>query len=238
MPTLGIIPARGGSKGVPRKNVRTVADQPLIAYSIRTALASSLLTRFVTSTDDDEIADVALRFGSPVLRRPPELGTDDTPVAAVMLHALEHAERDAGEHFETVVLLQPTSPVRTGSDVDAVITLLQNDAEADCVISVCPMDDVHPARMYHLGDAGRLDPIWPEWESEQRQHLPLVYYRNGALYAVRRDVLIRHRAVIAGSKLAYVMPRAELANIDDERDLMAADVVVRVWKEKVVWDGG
>src|SRR5438874_6705570 len=94
MRTLGVIPARGGSKGVPRKNVRLVAGEPLLAYSIVAARESTLLTSFLTTTDDDEIMDVARSLGSPVLRRPADLARDETPMVPVLLHALEHAERE------------------------------------------------------------------------------------------------------------------------------------------------
>lgn len=216
---------------MPRKNVRLVAGEPLIAYAIRAARESNLLTSFLTSTDDDEIAEVAIAHGSAILWRPPGLAQDDTPMVPVLLHALEFAEKAAGTAFDAIVVLQPTSPIRTGADLDAIISMLNEDRSVDTVISVCPMDDTHPARMYRTDADGRMDPLWPEWETARRQDLPAVFHRNGALYGVRRRGLVENRTVMGGVKKAYVMPRERLANVDDERDLLIADLLVREWKE-------
>lgn len=231
MRTLGLIPARGGSKGVAHKNVRLVAGEPLIAYAIRTAQASRLLTTFLTTTDSDDIAEVAHRYGSPILRRPSELARDNTPIVPVLLHALEYAERAAKTPYDAIVLLQPTAPIRTGEDVDAVISMLDRAPEVESVISVCPVEDAHPARMYRLEAEGWLTPVWPHWETAQRQALPAIYHRNGALYAVRRRLLVEQRTVMGARKQAYVMPREWQANVDDERDLLITDVLVRLWKQ-------
>lgn len=228
---LGVIPARGRSRGVRQKNVRVVAGEPLIAYAIRAARASRLLTAFLTTTDDDEIAEAARRCGSPVVRRPPELARDDAPIVPTLLHALEHAEGKAGMLYDAIVLLQPPAPIRTGEDIDAVIGILEKDPTVESVISVYPVGDAHPARMYRLDAEGGIEPLWPEWETAQRQDLPVVYHRNGAVYAVRRRFLVEQRTVMARRKKAYVMPRERLANIDDERDLAVADLLVRLWKE-------
>lgn len=231
MRSLGVIPARSGSKGVTNKNLRLVGGEPLVAYAIRTASESRLLTSFVTTTDGDEIAAVARRYGSPVLRRPAVLARDDTPIVPVILHALEHAEQESGAPFDAVVLLQPTAPIRTGEDVDAVIGILEKDPSVDSVISVCPVEDGHPARMYRLDADGWMAPLWPDLEAAHRQDLPPLVHRNGALYAVRRRFLVEQQSVMAPRKKAYVMPRERLANIDDERDLVITDALVRHWKD-------
>jgi len=231
MRVLGVIPARGGSKGVVNKNVRLVGGEPLIAYSIRAAQESGHLTDFLTTTDSENIARIAMGYHSPILMRPAGLALDDSPVVGVVLHALREAELEAGQPYDAVVLLQPTSPIRTGEDVDNVIAMLRDNPEIDGVISVCPMDDVHPARMYRLDGDEWMDPLCEELETARRQALPVVYYRNGALYAVRRSVVVDRRTLMAKRKKAYVMPREHLANIDDERDLVVTDALVRLWKE-------
>lgn len=230
MRTLGIIPARGGSKGVPRKNVRLLAGDPVIAYTIRAAQESLRLTTFITTTDDDEISDIARRYGSPVLSRPPELALDDTPMAPVLLHALENIEKNTGKLFDAIVLLQPSSPIRTGADIDAVIQMLEEDLSVHSIISVIPMDDVHPARMYRLEKDNLLVPLDSRWETVQRQKLPTVYYRNGALYACRRQLLVEHHMICGQRKKAYIMSREQSVNIDDEVDLLLADILVRRWR--------
>ena len=231
MRVLGIIPARGGSKGVPHKNLRLVGGEPLIVYAIRAAQQSRSLTTFLTTTDDDEIAEVARLHGAPALRRPPELAQDDTPMVPVLFHALTYAEQEAKAYYDAIVLLQPTAPIRTGEDIDAVIRILEKDSMVDSVISVCMTEDVHPARMYHLDEEGWMKSFNGEWETAQRQDLPTVHYRNGALYAVRRSVLVEQNTVMGKRKKGYVMPRTRLLNIDDERDFIIADVLVKAWKE-------
>lgn len=213
------------------KNVRLVAGEPLVAHSIRAASESSRLTHFLTSTDSEQIAAVASEYGSEVLIRPAHLAQDESPVVPVVMHALQEAEKRHDCQYDAIVLLQPTSPIRSGRDIDAVIAMLEEDPQVEGVISVCPMDDVHPARMYSLHDGDWMAPLSPEGETTQRQSLPVVYYRNGSIYAVRKSVLLEQRTVMARRKKAYVMPREWLANIDDERDLMIADVLLRAWKE-------
>lgn len=228
---LGVIPARGGSKGVLRKNLRLVAGEPLVAHAIRTAQESRRLAAYCVSTDDPEIAAVARALGAPVLDRPADLAGDESSIVPVLLHALGACASPTGDEPRLAVLLQPTAPIRTGADVDAVLRLFDDDPDLDSVISVCRVDDTHPGRMYHLGLGDTLQPFWPDWETARRQDLPPVYLRNGAIYAVTRDTLVRQRQVMGRRRKAYVMPAASLANVDSERDLLVVDVLVRAWKE-------
>lgn len=226
---LGVIPARTGSKGVVGKNLRPVAGEPLIGHAIRAARESRRLTTYLVTTDGPEIAEVARLRDCPVLMRPPELAADETPMPPVLRHALEHAEAEHGGLFEAMVLLQPTAPIRTGDDVDTVIGMLLDDPALDSVISVCPVEDEHPARMYELDAEGRMKPLWPDLEMTQRQELPPLYHRNGALYATRRRTLVGDGLIVGPRRRAYVMPRKYLVNIDDERDMKIAEVVVAEW---------
>ena len=230
MKVIGIIPARGGSKGVKKKNIRVVAGEPLIAYAIRTAKESTKLDYFVVTTDDPEIAEVAKQYGAPVIMRPKELAKDNTPMVPVVIHALEEVEKESEGDFDIVVLLQPTSPIRRGVDVDDVIKLFE-DSDVECVVSVCDVADMHPARMYRLTSSGFIVPFWPEFESLRRQDLPKVYYRNGTIYAIRTDVLKEQKTFMCNKKKAYIMPAKWMVNIDSERDLLIADVMVKLWKE-------
>ena len=221
---LGIIPARGGSKGVLRKNIRPVAGQPLIAYTIEAAQASRRLTHFVTTTDDAEIAALAESLGSPILVRPPELATDDTPMLPVVEHVLSVLEPTEGR-YDYVVILQPTTPQRTGEDIDAALALLI-ETRADSVVSVYQVADHHPARMYRLVE-GRLAPYEPEPPGRLRQELPLVYHRNGAIYACQRSLIEERGTLIGPDTRPYIMPRERSINIDDELDLAFADFLLR-----------
>lgn len=221
---IGIIPARGGSKGVPHKNIRLVADRPLIAYTIEAAKGSQLVTHFVVSTDDTEISLVAERLGSTVIMRPPELAADHTPMLPVVDHALRVLEPEMGR-YDYVVVLQPTSPLRTASDIDMALTLLIQSG-ADSVVSVYEVGDHHPARMYRLID-GRLVPYEQEPAHRLRQRLPAVYHRNGAIYACRREIIEEQGTLIGPDTRPYIMPRERSINIDDELDLAYADFVFR-----------
>lgn len=230
MRTLAIIPARGGSKGVKDKNIRIVAGKPLITYAIECANESSLLNKTIVSTDSPAIAEVVQSLECEIMMRPHELARDDTPIPPVLIHVLQELEKQ-GEHYDLVVLLQVTSPIRTGKDVDNVISMFKQSPDLESVISVVPMDDVHPARMYTLEDDQWMHPFLNKGEEARRQDLPVVYYRNGCIYAIRTKALLEKRSLMVKNKKAYVMHAHHLANVDDERDLIIADVLVRLWKE-------
>lgn len=224
MRIVGIIPGRGGSKGVTRKNTRLIAGEPLIAYTICAAQQSKLLTTFLTTTDDDEIAEVARLHGSPVLRRPSELAQDDTPMVQVVQHTLMTFEQARQAKFNYIVVLQPTVPLRTAEDIDHALNILIN-SKADSVVSVYKVFDHHPARMYRL-KGERLVPYAPEPLTRLRQELPPVYHRNGAIYACKRSI-IEDETLIGPDTRPYIMPRERSVNIDDELDLAFAEFLMR-----------
>jgi CMP-N,N'-diacetyllegionaminic acid synthase len=219
MRVLGIIPARGGSKGVPRKNVRMLGGKPLICHSIYAAKASKSVTHFLVSTDDAEIAQVAKSWGAEVLARPAELAQDKTPMPEVIHHVLK--ERGAG--FDIILLLQPTCPQRTGNDIDTALAGF-NDAQVQSVMSVYQVEDHHPGRMYKTQD-GRLAPLFPEWIAARRQDLPAIYHRNGAIYACRAEHFQRTGFLWDDRPFPYVMPRSRSLNIDDPFDFEIAEFI-------------
>ncbi len=227
---LAVIPARGGSKGIPGKNLRQVAGDPLVVHAVRVAQESKTLGAAVLTTDDPEIAEVGRAAGARVVMRPADLATDESPVALALAHALRAVEADGDGPFDAVVVLQPTAPLRSGAHVDEALRLLADHPEADSVVSVCAVEDLHPARMYRLGEGGGMEALWPEWERSHRQDLPAVYHRNGAIYVVRRRVLLDDGLVIGRAPVPYVMPAQLQANVDDERDLVVADALMRAWK--------
>lgn len=229
MKVLAIIPARGGSKGVPDKNIRIVAGKPLIAYAIECAQESRLINRIVVSTDSPIIAQTASDYGAEVLMRPSELAQDETPMPPVLLHVLQTLQEN-GENYDLVVLLQVTSPIRTGQDLDNVVEMFAFTPDLDAVISVVPMDDVHPARMYTLDEGQWMNPYIESGEEARRQDLPVVYYRNGCIYAIRPEILKDKKSLMVKNKKAYIMPAKWLANIDDERDVIIAEALINMWK--------
>ena len=224
MKLLCIIPARGGSKGVPRKNVRSVGGKPLIAWSIEAAQQSKRVTNFYVSTDDQEIAQVSKQYQAEVLNRPPEIAGDKTPMVDVILHALQECESQDSTTFDYILLLQPTAPMRIGSDIDEAIDLLVS-SEADSVVSVYQVEDAHPSRMYQIHD-GLLEAFCEEPAGSLRQDLPAVYHRNGAIYACSRRLLVEEQTLWGGRMVPYVMPKKRSANIDDETDLEFADFML------------
>ena len=228
MKILGLIPARGGSKGVKRKNIRLIDGKPLIHYTIEAAQQSILLTKFVVDTDDVEIAEVAKSINAPILMRPSALAHDQSSVVDVAIRIINHYE-SLNESYDVLVLLQPTSPIKTGINIDQAIELINQDT--DGIISVVAMEDTHPARMYNLNDAQNLIALYPDLETKRRQDLTPVYYRNGCIYVIKVAALKAQLTFMPVNKKGYVMPTAWLANIDDERDLIITEALVKAWKE-------
>lgn len=218
MRVLGVIPARGGSKGVPGKNIKPLGGVPLIGHTIAAAAGATLLTRTIVSTDDDVIASVAVSLGADVpFTRPAELATD----SARAIDVLQHAVAAVGGPYDAVVMLQPTTPFRTSGDIDGALELLEASG-ADSVISVVEVGGHHPARMKFLDGDRLVDPPYCEaYENQARQELEPMYLRNGAIYATRTAVL--ERGSLKGKDCrAWVMPARVSVNIDTEDDFRYA----------------
>ncbi len=228
MNVLAVIPARGGSKSVPRKNITPIFGRPLIAYTIDAAKRSKYITHFVLSSEDDEIISIAKKYGAPVpFKRPAELATDQAATLPVVQHALREMEARENIRFSFVVLLQPTTPMRQPEDIDAVLEKII-ETGADSVVSVCDVDAYHPARMRKIVDDRLVElPIREPREMARRQDLPRIYIRNGAVYAVRRDVLMNRNSMIGEVSRPYVMPVERSVNIDGKLDLLMAQLLMR-----------
>ena len=224
---IGVIPARGGSKGVPRKNIRPLAGKPLLAYTIEVALACPLITDVVVSTDDPEIRDIALQYGAqaPFLRTA-ELATDTALAIPTIQHAVREMEAKRGRPYDYVVMLQPTTPLRAADDLtQALIQLI--DSQADGIISVVHVDNWHPMKMKKFVNRWLVDYEKPPVENPPRQILPPVYMVNGAIYATRRDVFM-NRGTFQGERcLGYIMPPERSVNIDTEIDFIIAEHHIR-----------
>ncbi len=223
MKILGIIPARGGSKGVPGKNIKLLAGKPLIHYSIEAAIQSGLLD-VIVSTDDQSIIDSAKEAGAKVpFIRPQELATDTAQSIDVAIHALLQMERIENVQYDTIMLLQPTAPFRQASDIVACVDLLNSHQEADSVISVVDVNAHHPARMKFIEHGFLIDPPFCEtYENQNRQELTPMYIRNGAIYLTRRNTILK-KSYKGDKCLAYVMPEMRSANIDTLHDFELAE---------------
>jgi CMP-N-acetylneuraminic acid synthetase len=222
MKVLGLVPARGGSKGIPRKNIRLLGGRPLLAYTAVEALAARSLDRVMLSTDDDEIAAVGRELGLEVpFRRPPELAQDDTPGVAPVIHALDWLLQVEGYRPDAIMLLQPPSPLRRARHIDESVALLSHE-RADSVLSVCP-PDYHPYWMKAVRD-GLLVPFMAEGARyHSRQELPPVVRTNGAIYLARTAPFRRCASFELERTVPYPMSRDESVNIDDEFDWWLAE---------------
>jgi len=221
---LGVIPARGGSKGLRRKNLRTLAGKPLVAHAIEAARASRCLSRAIVSTDDEEIAAVARAWGGDVpFLRPARLGGDDVAQIDVVRHAVFAVEAESGARVDVVVLLQPTAPLRTADDIDATVALLlESGADAAFTVSEPLHDNPHVA--YTLDEGGRAHPLHPTGvAATRRQVLPRTYVRNGAVYAARRETIIGKHSFYGDDARAHVIPPERAINIDSELHLALAE---------------
>lgn len=227
MNALGVIPARGGSKSIPRKNITPLCGKPMIAYTIAAAQNSQRLTQFVVSSEDTGIIDVAKKYGAPVpFIRPTELATDDAPSLPVVQHAVIEMERTLGITYDYIVLLQPTTPLRLSEDIDRALDKLAATG-ADSVISVCDVGAYHPARMRQIVDDQLVElPTREPKEMLRRQDLPPVYIRNGAIYAVRRDVLMEKNSMVGKVSRPYIMPEERSVNVDSRLDLLLAEILL------------
>ncbi|MBX2916343.1 MAG: acylneuraminate cytidylyltransferase family protein [Cyclobacteriaceae bacterium] len=225
MNILGIIPARGGSKGVPGKNIKLLAGKPLLVHTIEQALASRL-SKVIVTTDDPQIAAVARQAGALVpFMRPAEWATDTAKSIDVAKHALITLEGMENKTYDAVMLLQPTAPFRSTDDINSSIDLLHADPTAESVISVVDVEAHHPARMKYLDNGLLIDPPFGEaYENQNRQELQPMYIRNGAIYLTRREVLLANS--YKGKKcLAWIMPTHRSVNIDTQDDFDYAEWV-------------
>lgn len=224
---LGVIPARGGSKSVPRKNIALLHGKPMLAYTIEAARGSQRLTHFVLSSDDPEIIAVGRQYGAPApFVRPAELATDEAPTLPVVQHAVQTMEALEKVTFAAVVLLQPTTPLRQAADIDAAVKKLFATG-ADSVVSVVDVGAFHPARMRAIVDDQLVDlPIREPKEMLRRQDLPPVYIRNGAVYVVRRSVLMEQNSMIGQVSRPYIMPPERSVNVDSRLDFLLAGLLL------------
>ena len=211
MTCLGVVPARGNSKSIPKKNLAPVCGKPLLWYTLDCAKRASRIDRLIVSTEDDEIAAVAEAEGVTVERRPDWLCQDDTSTLAVLQWHL----RQQDERFDSVLCLQPTCPLRRPEDIDGAIEFQQTTGCA-CIISVLLVEDEHPARMYRIGTDGRLRTLDPDLQQTRRQDLPRIYRRSGDIYLLSRN------AVELGKFFdiyPWVIQRERHCNVDGPLDL-------------------
>lgn len=223
---VGVIPARGGSKGIPRKNIKPLLGRPLIAYTIIPALQSRLLADVVVSSEDEEILSTAASYGAKVIRRPQELASDEASTIPVVLHALDAMENDGGVKYDAVMLLQPTTPLRRTGDIDGALQKLITTG-ADSIISVVQSPGINPEWMKYIVDDTLIDYDVSFSEMGPRQNFGKLYIRNGAIYAARTQGVRKYQSFKGGICRPYMMPESEWVNIDTPRDWALAEALMK-----------
>ena len=220
---LGIIPARGGSKGIQDKNIKALNGKPLIAYTIEAGLGSKLLTDMIVSTDSEKIKEVAETFGAKApFMRPPELSHDTALAIPTIQHAVSTFEDMMGFTYDYIIMLQPTAPLRLAEDIDKSLEQLIA-SDADSIISIVDVDNYHPIKMKSIENGLLKDYIDTGLENPPRQELPPVYIVNGAIYATKRDVFMNENTFKGKRCIPYVMSTERSANIDNITDFIVAE---------------
>ena len=228
---LAVVPARGGSKGIPRKNLQLLGGKPLVAHAVATGLAASLVDRVLCTTDDPEIADAARAAGAEVpFLRPAELAQDASEDWPVFMHVLAWLDREAAWTPDLVVNLRPTSPLRTPQHVDDAIRLLL-ETGADSVKAVC-LARQHPHKMWLRQADGRIEPYLKtpmrlsRGPDVPRAELEDIYWQNGVVDVTRRTVILEHRVMIGPHVAGLVTEPADSIDIDTPLDLALAELVL------------
>ncbi|OXB20782.1 acylneuraminate cytidylyltransferase [Flavobacterium tructae] len=228
MKILAIIPARGGSKGIPGKNIKLLNGKPLLAYTSEIALQSKYLTEVIISTDDAEISETAKELGLKVpFIRPQELAQDTTPTVDVIIHALKWYE-EQNIFFDAVCLLQVTSPFRTVEFLDAAINKFA-DQKSDSLVSVCRVPhEYNPHWTFEVNKDGNLNIATGEEKIiSSRQELPLAYHRDGSIYIIKTEVLLNEYSLY-GKSIAFIESEPEFyVNIDTMRDWQKAEEMIQ-----------
>lgn len=228
---LGIIPARGGSKSIPKKNIAKLGGKPMLSYILSTALKSAYLSHVVVSSDDEEILRVAEKYGGKevLLKRPRHLARDTTPDVPMLQHAVFCAEKKYGCTFDFVVQLHVTTPFLSSWDIDESLKKLLAHPMADSIVSVYRVDELHPKKLKKIVN-GKLEQYVAEMmelTTSRRQDLEPVYKRNAGLYASKRAVVMESGRVWGDYCLAYEMPRERSFDINNPIDLIVAESVLK-----------
>ncbi|CAM4153993.1 cytidylyltransferase domain-containing protein [Gillisia hiemivivida] len=231
MKILGIIPARGGSKGIPGKNIKLLGGKPLLHYTIEVAKASKLLSKVILSSDDPEIIEVAEKAGIEVpFIRPENLAQDDTPSLAVIKHALDFF-KNKNEEFDAICLLQVTSPFRDENLIDKSIEKFKNE-DLDCLISVREVpNEFNPHWIFEPDEHNQLKISTGDKKMiPRRQELPKAFFRDGALYITRSDVILKQNSLY-GKSIGYIESKNDFyVNIDTPKDWIEAEKIIKKTK--------
>ncbi len=217
---LAIIPARGGSKGVKRKNIKNLNGKPLIAYTIESSINSSFIDTTIVSSEDKEILQVSKSFGAEIINRPEELASDTASTMPVIIHTINELLSQKRE-FDIVIILQPTSPLRDSIDIDGAIKSFINK-DVDALISVVE-PDIEVLKSYIVNKDGYLQGAFDDkYPFTRRQDLPKAYLANGAIYMIKTSLFLKNKSLMLKKTLPFVMPKNKSVNIDTIEDFNRA----------------
>jgi len=226
---IGVIPARGGSKGLPGKNIRPLFGKPLIAWTIDAAKKSKYLDRVIISTDDSKIAKVAKKFGAQVpFMRPKALASDTAKSIDVMLHALDHFKAE-GIEYDYLIMLEPTSPLRETEDIDGSIKkLIDNKSGAASIVGVSKVEAAHPVFDVTITGKGFIKPYAGDFsKAVRRQDISDLYFFEGTVYVSKASELYKRKGFYHDKTLPYIVPRWKSLEVDDILDMVCAEAILK-----------
>jgi N-acylneuraminate cytidylyltransferase len=224
---IAIIPARGGSKGIPRKNIKLLAGKPLIAYSIEAGLKSKYIDRIIVSTEDEEIAEISKKYGAEVIERPMGLATDTAPTEPVLEHVVKWLKEHAEYEPDIVVLLQPTSPLRNSEHIDEALDIFLN-GDYDSLLSVCHSS----VFVWKMRENGAYPMNYDFKNRPRRQDKEPEYKENGAIYITKYKILMENYNRLGGKIGLYIMPEEYSIEIDTEFDFYLCEQIINSRGEK------
>lgn len=225
---LGITLARGGSKGIKKKNIRLINGLPLIAYTIKEAINCKYISKYIVSTDSKQIKKISEKFGAEVpFLRPKSLATDKSSSVDALKHAVMFLEKKENLKYDYVVELMCTNPLKTKHDIEQIILKLIR-TKADSVIAVHKVEDHHPRRLKKIINDKIVDFMKEKAESRRQELRPFAYIRSGSIYALKRDFLMqKNRRYGSKNSRPYILPNSRAINIDNEFDLAAAESLIK-----------
>ena len=225
---IGIVPARAGSKGLPRKNIAPLCGKPLIAWSIEAGLRSQYIDLVIVSTDSNKIAGISAEYGASVpFIRPAELATDETPTIDVVIHALEYLNNQRKQRFDYTVLLEPTSPLRDEADIDRAIKQLVDNVGASSLVGISRTEAQNPAFLVVLSENNFLIGLdQSEIKPVRRQEISDVYFLEGSIYVSDTKTLIARRTFCHQETLGCIFPKWKSLEVDDLEDLIMVEALM------------
>ena len=231
---LCLIPARGGSRGLPQKNIKNLNGKPLIAWSIDVALRSRYIDMVIVSTDDKDIAEISLEYGAQIpFTRPKELAEDNSKTIDVILHAINYLEGH-GDYFDIIVLLEPTSPLREKSDIEQALESLVNDINAESIVGIAKVENAHPAFLVKIENKFLRPYLFDDFKILRRQEIDQLYFYEGSLYISYVQSLKLRNNFYHEKTLGYLVPKWKSFEVDDITDFVIIEAILKARQNNII----